>query len=171
MKRKAGMGENALVTPSPGVVWRDQTPGRVHDASQANAPAMMPPASNEQIPMIIGSKSKGPPSHQLYLKQASHGFADAVADVAARATVAAVLHEVATGSSTPLRVMSLPRLRPSVWNSQKELSVRVPACCTTATTQFVPSQLAAGEKLEAVRRRQSFGLQSPSSKVKHQVLT
>ncbi|CAM6033215.1 unnamed protein product [Sphagnum compactum] len=142
-----------------------------HEASKARtkvaaavASSMMPPASNEQTPMIIGSKSKGPPSHQLYLKQASHGFADAVADVAAHATVAAVLHEVATGSSTPLRVMSLPRLRPSVWNSQKELSVRVPACSTTATMQFVPSQLAAGEKLEAVRRRQSFGLQSPSSK-------
>jgi condensin-2 complex subunit D3 len=81
-----------------------------------------------------------------------HKIASAVADVAAAQTVSAVLREVATGSSTPLHSMSIPRLKPSVPSTMKARAGS--AENSTGLAGLLDSE--GQEGLQSIRRRQTF---------------
>lgn len=110
--------KSGAAQPSPRVTWLDQTPGYlVNNSSSASAAreclpkrlVMTTPIPCMKAPPGLPSSStsspflKKPPTPQL---------AGAVADVAAAATAAAVLKEVASNSAaTPLKSMSVPKVR------------------------------------------------------------
>lgn len=151
-KRKAG--PHGYI-PSPRVMWLDQAPRSSSDTPGKHS--QMIPILSEQTPKgrsILGVQPTSPsanasaqnPSSMLH----SDGFAGAVADAAAQAAVVAALREAACGSGTPLRVISIPRLRPTIPKAN------TPFRAEGTPAIVVPSSLAAGLERDAVRRRQSF---------------
>ncbi|KAL2628612.1 hypothetical protein R1flu_013298 [Riccia fluitans] len=165
--RKSGLG--SLLSPradnrtgsTPQVTWQDRTPtmnGRTHSAIRSSVSRLQTCASIQARPQHPHTSRPPDPLSPLRPSQEDTCLAGAVADVAAAATVATVLQQVAQKSVTPLRGMSLPRLRPSVATGRRNAT---PPNFQVSLGQQTPSQLrqslAGGENgLETVRRRQSF---------------
>ncbi|KAG6549944.1 hypothetical protein Mapa_008455 [Marchantia paleacea] len=166
-------GDNRA-TSTPRVSWQDGTPTMGRTMMHCAVPSSG--SHQAQTPHHPHTTQVRPPDplSPLRASQEETCLAGAVADVAAAATVATVLQQVAQRNVTPLRVMSLPRLRPSVATGARpkeaaaapptsqlaavSLDERTP---TAAGAQLLPHfpQCPAGEEesgLETVRRRQSF---------------
>eukprot|EP01018_Ginkgo_biloba_P014838 Gb_33189 [translate_table: standard] len=155
MKRKSFL--------SPGV--EKSGVGRVKWLDQASGPIARTPEAPTRTPRVVPTKGQGRHApnpfgttdvdiispNNIPLSR-RHRIASAVADVAAAATVTAVLKEVATGSSTPLHSMSIPRLKPSVPSTMK---ARVGSAENSiGLSSQIESQ--GQDVFQSIRRRQSF---------------
>ncbi|OAE23585.1 hypothetical protein AXG93_4316s1160 [Marchantia polymorpha subsp. ruderalis] len=167
-------GDNRA-TSTPRVTWQHGTPTMGRTMMHCAVPSSG--SHQAQTPHHPHTTQVRPPDplSPLRASQEETCLAGAVADVAAAATVATVLQQVAQRNVTPLRGMSLPRLRPSVATATRRpkdaaapptsqlaavsLDERTPAAAAGAQRFPGSPQCLAGEEesgLETVRRRQSF---------------
>lgn len=146
------------------VKWLDQTPqfqGR--EASTSRTPvsiAVTLRAQSGNNPQFGGDGVSEEMGRMVLIsptaraKSQEQNMAAAVGDVVAEATAAAVLNEVARGTSTPLHAMSLPKLQATVPSTVKKASFQSEKGDDAALGGL--PHVEAMVTLESVRRRQSF---------------
>lgn len=155
MKRKTFFSPVVEKSVTGKVKWLDQTSG--HNLRTPEVPTRTPRVASSRGQVgctsnVLRSAKETVLSPNNISVSRRHKIASAVADVTAAQTVSAVLREVATGSSTPLHSMSIPRLKPSVPSTMK---ARVGSAeNSTGLASLLDSE--GQEGLQSIQRRQMF---------------
>jgi hypothetical protein len=133
--------------------------GIVNGLRSSSAMAKTTVAGGALTPIASSNTLASMPSEES--GQSQFKIASAVANVVAEASAAAVLHDVARGTATPLQAMSLPKLHPTVPSTVKKASfISFVAAAAAAAAGGDGEHVFGGDdvlaNLESVRRRQSF---------------
>jgi hypothetical protein len=125
-------------------------------SSSAMAKTPIPIGGGALTPMRSSNTTSVPSEGSGQSDRMQSNIASAVANVVAEASAAAVLHDVARGTATPLQAMSLPKLHPTVPSTVKKASFISSAAAAAAAAGGDGEHVFGEANLESVRRRQSF---------------